>query len=94
MSILGDEHDLPLAAELASECWAAKLNTEYLVNKRVTKHFDRAKDSRIPWMVIVGDPKLKEGMVKLKDLEASKEEEVPRSEIVEGLCKRLCNTSP
>lgn len=91
VSILGD--NLSLAAELAGECWAAGLNTEYLVNKRVTKHFDRAKDSRIPWMVIVGDPKVSEGMVKLKNLEANKEEEVPRSQIVEELCRRLSNTS-
>lgn len=92
VSILGE--NLSLAAELASECWAAGLNTEYLVNKRVTKHFDRAKDSRIPWMVIVGDPKVSEGMVKLKNLEANKEEEVPRSQIVEELRSRLSNTTP
>lgn len=92
VSILGD--DLSLAAELASECWAAKLKAEYLLNKRVMKHIDRAKDSRIPWMVIVGERELNEGIVKLKDVAANKEEEVPRSKFVEELRRRLNSFSP
>ncbi|KAE8022261.1 hypothetical protein FH972_008076 [Carpinus fangiana] len=87
VSILGD--DLTQAAELVSELWDAELRAEYLVNKRVMKHIDRAKDSRIPWMVIVGEQEMKEGIVKLKDIEAAKEEKIPRSMVVEELKRRL-----
>ncbi|GLT71545.1 hypothetical protein SLA2020_435550 [Shorea laevis] len=87
VSILGD--DLTQAAELVSELWDAGLKAEYLVNKRVMKHIDRAKDSRIPWMVIVGEQEMNEGIVKLKDIEAAKEEKIPRSRVVEELKRRL-----
>ncbi|BFG40493.1 hypothetical protein CerSpe_267670 [Prunus speciosa] len=87
VSVLGD--DLTQAAELASELWAAKVKAEYLVNKRVSKHFDRAKESRIPWMIIVGERELNEGVVRLKDIEAAEESIIPRSRIVEELQKRL-----
>ncbi|KAG6719500.1 hypothetical protein I3842_03G009000 [Carya illinoinensis] len=87
VSILGD--DLTQAAELATELWNARLKAEYLVNKRVMKHIDRARESRIPYMVIVGERELNEGIVKLKDVEAAKEEEIPRSKLVEELKRRL-----
>ncbi|KAJ4953378.1 hypothetical protein NE237_030210 [Protea cynaroides] len=87
VSIFGE--DLTQAAELASELWAAKLKAEFMVNKRVMKHIDRAKESRIPWMVIVGEREQNEGIVKLKDVEANKEEVVPRSRVVEELQRRL-----
>lgn len=87
VSILGD--DLTQAVELASELWAAKVKAEYLVNKRVSKHFDRAKESKIPWMIIVGERELNEGVVRLKDIEAAEESIIPRSRIVEELQKRL-----
>ncbi|XP_043697010.1 histidine--tRNA ligase, cytoplasmic-like [Telopea speciosissima] len=87
VSILGE--DLSQAAELTSELWQAKLKVEFMVNKRVMKHIDRAKESRIPWMVIVGEREQNEGIVKLKDIEANKEEVVPRNRIVEELRRRL-----
>ncbi|XP_047330175.1 histidine--tRNA ligase, cytoplasmic-like [Impatiens glandulifera] len=87
VSIIGD--DLSLAAEITSELWGARIKAEYLVNKRVTKHFDKAKDSKIPWMVIVGEREITEGVVKLKDIEAAKEDVIPRSKLVEELSKRL-----
>jgi histidyl-tRNA synthetase len=87
--ILGD--DLPQAAELVSELWAAELNAEYLVNKRVMKHIEHARESRIPWMVIVGEREQSEGIVKLKNVEDAEEEEEesPRSRPVEELQIRL-----
>nr|GMC77343.1 histidine--tRNA ligase, cytoplasmic [Ipomoea batatas] len=90
VSILGD--DLNLASEIASELWDAKLKAEFLVNKRVTKHFDRAKESKIPWIVIVGERELSEGIVKLKDVSAAKEYPVPRNNLVEELRNRLNDT--
>ncbi|KAK9270715.1 hypothetical protein L1049_026298 [Liquidambar formosana] len=91
VSILGD--DLSQAAELVSELWNAKLKAEYMVSKRVMKHIDRAKESRIPWMVIVGERELNEGVVKLRDIEAKEEDTVPRSRIVDELKRRLSSIS-
>ncbi|KAL6996122.1 histidine--tRNA ligase [Sarracenia purpurea var. burkii] len=85
--------DLSLAAKIVSELWSVRLKAEFMVNKRVMKHIERAKSSRIPWMVIVGERELNDGIVKLKDVEASKEEEIPRDRLVEELQRRLSGMS-
>ncbi|XP_023536635.1 histidine--tRNA ligase, cytoplasmic-like [Cucurbita pepo subsp. pepo] len=87
VSILGD--DLTQAAELASEIWSAKLNAEFLINKRVMKHIDRAKESRIPWIVFLGEREVSEGIVKLKNVETFEEVTILRSNIIDELKKRL-----
>ena len=87
VSILGD--DLTQAAELASEIWSAKLNAEFLINKRVMKHIDRAKESRIPWIVFLGEREVSEGIVKLKNVETFEEVTILRSSIIDELKKRL-----
>lgn len=87
------ENKLSEAAELVGELWKAKIKAEYLVSKRRTKHFDRAKESRIPWMAIVGERELSEGIVTLKDMETAKEEEVARSDFVEKLLTCLSSNS-
>ncbi|KAK7370018.1 hypothetical protein VNO80_12068 [Phaseolus coccineus] len=88
VSILGN--DLTLAAELAGELWDAGVKAEFLVHKRRTKHFEYAKESRIPWMVLVYEQEVKEeGVVQLKDLEANIDIKTPRTEFVEELRKRL-----
>ena len=92
VSILGD--DISLGAELASELWDAKLKAEVMVHQRLKKHIDRAtRGSKIPYMVIVGDQELSKGVVKLKDVTAATEDEVPRTRLVAELQRRL-NISP
>ncbi|GAB4845076.1 hypothetical protein Ancab_038482 [Ancistrocladus abbreviatus] len=91
VSIIGD--DLPLAAELVSELWGAKLKAEFLVNRRMSKHLDRPKEMGIPLQVIVGSQEVERGMVKIKDWEAKEEYEVPGSKMVEELQKRLSGVS-
>lgn len=92
VSILGD--DLTLAAEIASELWGAGIKAEFMVNKRVMKHIDRAKASRIPWVVIVGDHERNEGVVNLKDVEAAIDERLPRHRLVDELLSRIQSKSP
>ncbi|GJR03996.1 histidine--tRNA ligase, cytoplasmic [Tanacetum coccineum] len=89
VSILGD--DLSLAAKLVSMCWDAKLKAEFLVNKRLSKHFDRAKEFGISWIVMVGEQEITKGVVKLKNKDAQVEKEVPTSDFVDELV-RLINT--
>ncbi|KAJ8572706.1 hypothetical protein K7X08_009217 [Anisodus acutangulus] len=87
VSILGD--DSALAAELVGELWNAKVKAEFMIHKKVMKHIDRARDSRIPWMVLVGERELSEGVVKLKDVVAAIDYEIRRGKLVEDLCRRL-----
>ncbi|KAJ8771364.1 hypothetical protein K2173_026541 [Erythroxylum novogranatense] len=89
LSILGDKSKLSLAAELVSELWSGKLKAEYLVSTRFSKHIERAKDSKIPWMVLLGDKELEKGIVRLKNLETTVEEEVPRNTLVDELKRRM-----
>ncbi|KAF8404254.1 hypothetical protein HHK36_009136 [Tetracentron sinense] len=91
VGILGN--DLSQAAELVSELWNAGLKAEYMVSKRVMKQIDRAKESRIPWMVIVGEREQNEGVAILKDIEAKSEQIVTRGRVVEELKMRLNSMS-
>ncbi|CAH2072609.1 unnamed protein product, partial [Thlaspi arvense] len=91
VSIMAD-NKLAEAAGLVSQLWAAKIKAEYLVSKRRSKHFDRATESGIPWMVIVGERELSEGVVTLKKVVKGSEEEyqgVPRESFVDQLLKLL-----
>ncbi|XP_050382065.1 histidine--tRNA ligase, cytoplasmic [Argentina anserina] len=87
VSILWD--NCRLAAELSGELWKANVPAEFLINKRMTKHFDRAKDSKIPWMIIVNEKEQNEGVVRLRDTAAGKDVVIQRSDIVQELKRRL-----
>ncbi|WJX11445.1 histidine--tRNA ligase [Trifolium repens] len=89
VSILGN--DVTLAGELAGELWDAGVKAEFMVNKRLPKHFDYAKESRIPWMILVGEQEIKEGTLQLKHFEAGSvvNINIPRENFVEELRKRL-----
>ncbi|KAL6530311.1 hypothetical protein OROHE_014664 [Orobanche hederae] len=91
VSILRDD-DLSLAVELVNELWDAKLNAEFMVDKKLSNHMERAKGSKIPYIAIVGDYELSRGIVKLKDmtkLEFHDDENVPRNTLVAELQQRL-----
>ncbi|XP_022718463.1 histidine--tRNA ligase, cytoplasmic-like [Durio zibethinus] len=87
VAVLGDK--LSVAAELVSELWDVDIKAEYKVHKKVMKHIEYAIDSKIPWMIIVGERELDEGIVKLKNIETTNEEVIPRSKLVEQLQQRL-----
>ena len=87
VSILGD--NFRLAAELSGELWRGNVPAEFLINKIVKKHFDRANDSKIPWMIIVGEKEQNDGVVRLKNIAAGEDDVIQRSNIVEELTKRL-----
>ncbi|XP_074572908.1 histidine--tRNA ligase, cytoplasmic-like [Curcuma longa] len=87
VAILGK--DLTLAAEIVSELWNAKIKAEFSLTKRVMNHISRAKQSGIPWMILVGESEITSGIYKLKNIEANREEEIPRERIVDELQIRL-----
>ena len=69
------------------------MKAEYTVSTRFSKHMDRAKDSKIPLMVLVGDKELEKGIVRIKNLETTIEIEVSRSTFVEEVKKELVKIS-
>ncbi|KAI3980664.1 hypothetical protein MKX01_025229 [Papaver californicum] len=87
VSIFGD--DKRQAVKLASELWGAKIKAEYMVDKNVRKHMKQANDSRILLMVIVGDQERRANQVRIKDMQAHKEELVDRDSVVEEVQRRL-----
>jgi histidyl-tRNA synthetase len=89
LSILGK--DLTLAAELASELWRAEIKAEIKLSPKVQNHIRYSTQSGIPWMVIVGQSEIRDGKVKLKNISARQEEEVPRKDFAHVLKQRLTN---
>lgn len=87
VAILGK--DLTLAAEIVGQLWDAKIKAEFGLTKRVMNHINRAKQSGIPWMVLVGESEVSSGIFKLKSIEANQEEEIPREKIVDELQRRI-----
>ncbi|XWS42953.1 hypothetical protein CRYUN_Cryun16bG0058100 [Craigia yunnanensis] len=87
VAVLGDK--LSVAAELVSELWDVDIKAEYKVHKMVMRHIEYAIDSKVPWMIIVGERELNKGIVKLKNIETTNEEVIPRSKLVEELQQRL-----
>lgn len=89
LGVMGNKSKIPLAAELTSKLWSAKLKAEFVVSTRFDKIISRANDSKIPWMVLVRDRELETGKVKIKNLETKIEEEVPLSAFVDEVNNRL-----
>lgn len=89
LGVMGNKSKIPLAAELTSKLWSAKLKAEFVVSTRFDKIISRANDSKIPWMVLVRDRELETGKVKIKNLETKIEEEVPLSAFVDEVKNRL-----
>ncbi|GKV02415.1 hypothetical protein SLEP1_g14852 [Rubroshorea leprosula] len=83
------ENQLGIAAELVSELWDANIKAEFKIHKKVMKLIDHASSLNIPWMVLVGERELNEGIVKLKNIANKDEEVIPRGKIVEELQARL-----
>jgi len=84
-------NDVTLAAKPSGEPWDAAGKEKFLVDKRRSKHFDYAKESRIPWMALVGEREIKEGTVQLKSLESGNDVNIniPRENFVKEVRKRL-----
>ncbi|XVE90592.1 hypothetical protein DITRI_Ditri20bG0090200 [Diplodiscus trichospermus] len=87
VAVLGDK--ISVAAELVSELWDVDIKAEYKVHKKVMKHIEYAIESKIPWVIIVGEQELNEGIVNLKNIETANQEVIPRSKLVEELQQRL-----
>jgi len=77
--------------EICNELWANKLNTEfqYVCNPRLKSQLDYANKKGIPFVVLFGDSEKSKGTIKIKNMNTSKEEEVPRVDMVSKLKQLL-----
>eukprot|EP00741_Cyanophora_paradoxa_P008547 tig00001339_g8272.t1 len=76
---------------IAAELWAAGVKAEfmYAAEPKLQKQLAAALEGGVPLVVIVGEDELKQGLVKLKDLNARTEEPVPRAEVAQAALKAL-----
>ncbi|KAI3884227.1 hypothetical protein MKW92_034692 [Papaver armeniacum] len=84
-----EEGTLGQAANLVNKLWGANIKAEFMVHKKLTKHTDRAKKSRIPLMVIVGDQERSANQVIIKDMQSNKQDLVDRDSVVKEVQRRL-----
>uniref|UniRef100_A0A914EP07 histidine--tRNA ligase n=1 Tax=Acrobeloides nanus TaxID=290746 RepID=A0A914EP07_9BILA len=71
--------------------WDAGIKSEfaYKANPKMLNQLQYCEDRVIPWVVIVGERELKEGVVKLRNVVSREETDIPYDEIVNELQNRL-----
>lgn len=76
---------------LASQLWAAGIKAEfgYKPNPKMADQLGYALKGGIPFMILFGEDELAKGVVKIKDLDAEREEEVREEVLVEEVRRRL-----
>lgn len=83
---------LPERMKLARALWDAHISAEfsYSASGKVSKQLQRALESDVPFMVIVGESELEAGKVRIKDMRKHTEDLVDRARMVEELLHRGC----
>ncbi len=77
---------------VAKLLWMANISAEFssASNPKFTPQLQEVLDCGIPFMVIIGENEHAKGVVKIKDVNAKVEEEVPMSQLVERLLSKGC----
>jgi histidyl-tRNA synthetase len=77
--------------ELAATLWRAGIAAEFgfKANPKMGDQLGAAFDAGIPFMVLFGSTELEAGIVKVKDIAAKTEDEVPLAQLVDDLKRRL-----
>ena len=73
--------------KLAAELWRGGIPTEFCYNENwnMGKQITAALQGQIPFIVVVGEDEIKEGVVKIKNLQRKEERVVKRENVVEEL---------
>jgi len=76
--------------QLCSELWSHNVKAEFLydLNPKPKKQMDFVLENCIPFVVWIGEQEMEKGVVKLKDMEAKAEVEVPRADIAKVLAAK------
>lgn len=77
---------------IANLLWKANISSEYSHqdNPKFKKQLDETLERGIPFMIVFGQDELDNKVVKLKDMKAHTEEEVPVTDIVNVLMAKSC----
>lgn len=77
--------------KLINEFWAAGIRAEhsYKGAPKLLGQFKYCEDHNIPFCVIIGRNEVDNGIVKLRDLNLRKEDDIERVKIIEELKSRL-----
>lgn len=61
--------------EVCAKLWSAGIRTEfsYKANPKMLNQLQYCEERKIPWVVIVGEEELKNGMVKLRNVKSREE---------------------
>lgn len=77
--------------KLCRDLWDAGVNAEFIYQEKPSSKSQMAvaDEKQIPFVVIIGEQEVKDGVVQLKELATRKQEEIKRDEIASHLA-RLC----
>ncbi|XP_049864902.1 histidine--tRNA ligase, cytoplasmic isoform X2 [Pectinophora gossypiella] len=77
--------------KICAELWDAGIKTEqsYKKNPKMLTQLQHCEESGIPLAVVLGESELKRGVVKVRNISARQEDEVPRDKLVEELRNRI-----
>ncbi|KXZ42548.1 hypothetical protein GPECTOR_136g631 [Gonium pectorale] len=77
--------------ELCASMWAAGIRAEfgYKPNPKMADNLGFCHDNAVPYMVLFGEDELKQGLVKIKDMDARTEDSIAVGELVPELKRRL-----
>lgn len=77
--------------EVLNKLWDAGIKAEhsYKQNPKLLVQLQYCEENQIPYAIVLGDGELERGVVKLREINSRKEEEVPLESLAEELRKRL-----
>lgn len=73
--------------KIANILWQANIAAEYAHqdNPKFKKQLDEVLERGIPYMVVFGQDELDQGIVKVKDMRAHTEVQLPRNDLIQAL---------
>ncbi|XP_075972089.1 histidine--tRNA ligase isoform X1 [Anticarsia gemmatalis] len=81
--------------KICAELWNAGIKTEqsYKKNPKMLTQLQHCEENGIPLAVVLGESELKRGVVKVRNISARQEDEVPRENLVQELKTRIAALS-
>ena len=76
---------------ICGELWGAAIRCEMIckANPKILSQFQHAEKNRIPWIIVVGQSELEEGVVKIRNTESKEETTIKRSNMVSYISNLL-----
>uniref|UniRef100_A0A0N5AEM4 histidine--tRNA ligase n=1 Tax=Syphacia muris TaxID=451379 RepID=A0A0N5AEM4_9BILA len=77
--------------EICRELWDAGIKAEvsYKVNPKMLNQLQYCEEKMIPWVIIIGERELEDGVVKIRNVASREETDIPRTNLVQELRQRI-----